>query len=61
MMILAGSILLFSSRPKSTSGDVELFSTNMKRANEIIPTKRKPAICIAELIFLVLLVPPVCK
>ncbi|MDQ6865078.1 MAG: hypothetical protein M3044_14790 [Thermoproteota archaeon] len=50
MMILAGSILLFNIRPKSTSGDVDLFSTNMKSANEIIPTTRKPAICIVELL-----------
>jgi hypothetical protein len=41
---------LFNFRPKSTSGDIDPFSTNMKRDNEIIPAIRKPAICIVELI-----------
>ena len=63
-MRLARSILLFNIRPKSTSGAADLFSINMKRANEMIPAARKLAIGIVELLsmelllLLLLLLPP---
>lgn len=58
IMILARSILLSNIRPKSTSGDGDLFSIAMKRANEIIPAEIKPAIEIIERLSLELLLPP---
>lgn len=60
---------MFRIRSNSTSGDFDLFSTNMKKTNEIIPAARK-IVCIVELILLVELLPtevvftsplPVCK
>ena len=59
-MILARSILLFSIRRKSTNGDADLFSINMKSANEIIPRTTKLAASIVELLSMELsiLLPP---
>ena len=59
-MILARSILLFNIRPKSTNGDADLFSINMKSANEIIPRTTKLAASIVELLSmeLLILLPP---
>lgn len=58
-MRLARSILLFKSRPKSNSGDADLFSMNIKNVNEIIPAIRKVAIDIVELLPVELLLAPV--
>ena len=62
-MRVGRSILLFNIRPKSKSGDADLFSINMNSTNEIIPAAKKLAIVIVELLptELLLLLLPISK